>query len=894
VLFAIPARADLMQANWKPAPAEGVELKLSRDQGRTGDDGLRLDFDFKGRGGYAIARRDGAIEPPENFELSFWIRGEAPRNTLEVKLVGGDNVWWHVRREMDFPREWRRISIKKRQFEFAWGPSGPGPLPGSIDALEIVVTAGTGGKGTVWLDDVQIEPLETLPDGPPPKITNVPWQGRAAFSADFGRRHEIGGLIIDWTRAPASYEIATDRDGVVKRVTSASGGRDFVHLPDVDARTVAIRFEGDAAIRDVRVLPPVRNDNEFFALVAKESRRGDFPRYLYGEQSYWTVIGGKNGEMSEALISEDGRVEAGNARFSIEPFLWIEKELVTWNDVDAEPRTGASVSWKKHLTITPRLEGGTLHIRYVAAPNAKLVLAIRPFQVNPSWQFLGRTGGTVKVTRIEREGNAIRVDGDESITVTAPIASFGATEENIVEDLREQKLPAAQKLTGDFLSAAMTFDSTDVTISFPLSPANRPLPAANWLIEVPAEPRIGATLRAQLDFILINRDGPSIQPGSRSYERSWIRDGSLTSAALLRVGRADVVREFMEWYAKAIRDDGYVPCCVSAGGLPDPVPEHDSHGQFIYLVAEHYRHTRDRAVAEAMWPKVQKVVAFIDKLRHERMTERYRGTPFYGLVPESISHEGYSAKPMHSYWDDFFILGGLKDAAFLARELGKVERARYESLRDEFRRDLLASIRMAMAQHEINYIPGSVELGDFDATSTTVALNPVGEMDSLPQDALRATFDRYYDQALGPRNYTPYEWRTVGTFVRLGERDKARALAQYFFEDQRPAAWHQWAEVVYRDPREPGFIGDMPHTWVGSDFMRSIFDMFVYEEDDALVLGAGVPDAWLDQGVTVDNISTHFGPVGYRLRREGGRVVLRLTTKPKGRVVVGRAGVVVE
>jgi hypothetical protein len=291
---------------------------------------------------------------------------------------------------------------------------------------------------------------------------------------------------------------------------------------------------------------------------------------------------------------------------------------------------------------------------------------------------------------------------------------------------------------------------------------------------------------------------------------------------------------------------------------------------------------------------VQKVVAFIDRLRHERMTERYRGTPFYGLVPESISHEGYSAKPMHSYWDDFFILGGLKDAAFLARELGKAERARYESLRDEFRRDLLASIRMAMAQHEINYIPGSVELGDFDATSTTVALNPVGEMDSLPQDALRATFDRYYDQALGPRNYTPYEWRTVGTFVRLGERDKARALAQYFFEDQRPAAWHQWAEVVYRDPREPGFIGDMPHTWVGSDFMRSIFDMFVYEEDDALVLGAGVPDAWLDQGVTVDNISTHFGPVGYRLRREGGRVVLRLTTKPKGRVVVGRAGVVVE
>jgi len=31
--------------------------------------------------------------------------------------------------------------------------------------------------------------------------------------------------------------------------------------------------------------------------------------------------------------------------------------------------------------------------------------------------------------------------------------------------------------------------------------------------------------------------------------------------------------------------------------------------------------------------------------------------------------EGYSAKPMHSYWDDFFALRGFKDAAFIAKEL---------------------------------------------------------------------------------------------------------------------------------------------------------------------------------------------------------------------------------
>ncbi|MFL6248539.1 MAG: coagulation factor 5/8 type domain-containing protein, partial [Thermoanaerobaculia bacterium] len=335
-----------------------------------------------------------------------------------------------------------------------------------------------------------------------------------------------------------------------------------------------------------------------------------------------------------------------------------------------------------------------------------------------------------------------------------------------------------------------------------------------------------------------------------------------------------------------IAENGYVPCCVSTSGAPDPVPEHDSHGQFIYLVAEYYRHTRDRAFLEEMWPLVRRVVNYIDELRHEGMTEEFRGTPYWGMVPASISHEGYSAKPMHSYWDAFFILGGLRDATFIARELSMNDLIRYNALTLEFTRDLLASIDGTMKQHKIDYIPGSVELGDFDATSTTVALNPVGADDVIPRIWLTRTFDKYWEHALEPRTYTPYEWRIAGTFIRLGQPERARALSNYFFNDQRPQAWRQWAEVVHRNPREPAFIGDMPHTWVGSDFIRSTLDSFVYEKDDALVLAAGVADEWLDRGVTVENISTHFGPVSYTIKREDGVVVLRMKTQPLAQIVV--------
>jgi hypothetical protein len=231
---------------------------------------------------------------------------------------------------------------------------------------------------------------------------------------------------------------------------------------------------------------------------------------------------------------------------------------------------------------------------------------------------------------------------------------------------------------------------------------------------------------------------------------------------------------------------------------------------------------------------------------------------------------------MHSYWDDFFILRGLKDAAFLAQELSTPDAAPYAALRDAFRRDLHASIRATIAKHGIDYIPGSVELGDFDATSTTIAISPVDETDALPQAALRRTFDKNWETALQPRDYTPYELRVVGSLVRLGQRERAVALLQRFFGDQRPPAWYQWAEGVHANPRDPSFIGDMPHTWVGSDFIRSALDMFVFERDGKLVLGAGVDPAWLDQGITIDGISTHYGVIGYTMKRAGGKIEVRL------------------
>ena len=124
-------------------------------------------------------------------------------------------------------------------------------------------------------------------------------------------------------------------------------------------------------------------------------------------------------------------------------------------------------------------------------------------------------------------------------------------------------------------------------------------------------------------------------------------------------------------------------------------------------------------------------VNYIEFLTNKRKTEQYKkedSLVFYGLMPESISHEGYSAKPMHSYWDDFFTLRGLRDAVDIARITGDNNlETRCKNLRDEFEINLFNSLRLAIKNHNIDYIPGCAELGDFDATSTTISLFPGNE-----------------------------------------------------------------------------------------------------------------------------------------------------------------------
>lgn len=692
--------------------------------------------------------------------------------------------------------------------------------------------------------------------------------------------------------------------------------------------------------------PPALTDIDTarWAARAKQARQGLYPRHLLGLQSFWTVIGAA-GDREEALINEEGMVEVGRQKFSIEPFLYADGDLLTWHEGRHEQLlehsylpmpTVTRFHQRVSLAITAWVAGeagkSTLYIRYKVSNisekplHGKLFLALRPVQVNPPWQKVITPGGLSPIYSVHRSGRVYTVNGStwiHALTYESGGRFVPEKSGDITAYLLQDALPphgssiedprgtASGALEYRIELAAGGLQLIDLAVPFykesrVVAPEVSFSETVAWWkdkldairLTLPASDRkIEDTIKSTLAYIMINRDGPSIQPGSRAYKRSWIRDGTLTATALLQFGYTEEVRRFIEWFASHQFENGAVPCCIDQRGA-DHLVENDSHGEFIYLIAEYYRYTRDIRWLSAMLPRVDLAVNYIDELRQTRRTAEYRDDAekrhFYGLLPESISHEGYNVKPMHSYFDDLFALKGLKDAVFIAATTGEDGKAAaYAAILEQFRRDLVDSIRLTMQKHAINYIPGCAELGDFDPTSTTIAIDPVDELHEL-RAALENTFERYWTElkarrsgALDWQAYTPYEHRSVGAFIRLRQKERAHALLDYLFQHQRPKAWNHWAEVVYSD-REAGlFIGDMPHTWVGSDFLRSVRSMLVYEResDRTLVVGAGLNAEWLAQGLSFQ-LPTHYGTLALQVRSNGNTTAYSLSGALDSRIAL--------
>ena len=470
----------------------------------------------------------------------------------------------------------------------------------------------------------------------------------------------------------------------VRRVTDGGGGQDALLLTESETRYLRLALHDGPkrgyALAELTVedLAFGATPNAFFGALARDAPRGSYPRGFPGEQGALDAGRYRWGQRYGAAVATMARSKSAGAASRSSRSSSSAASVTTWADVATQPflvdddLPMPGVQWSASrfsLRITTFAGGTPEDVRLVARYDLTntsdqplsltLAIAVRPFQVNPPAQFLSTVGGTSPIRDLSWDGRAMTVNGVRHIhPLSQPgrvgLRSFDAGPLVPWLSTAEAKPPGEVHDEFGYASGALFYPVTlapyaSVTLGVvvPLSDNDATAKLAErapleWLareqanaaaawrskvdrvtIRLPSEAQpLADTLHTALAHILITRDGPRLRPGTRSYARSWIRDGTMIAESLLRLGHANVAADYLRWYAPHQFADGKVPCCVDARGA-DPVPENDSPGEFLFLAGEVYRYTYDRALLTQMWPHVEAAAEYMERLR---LSERVAGT----------------------------------------------------------------------------------------------------------------------------------------------------------------------------------------------------------------------------------------------------------------------------
>ncbi|MGD9656442.1 MAG: discoidin domain-containing protein [Methylocystis sp.] len=783
--------------------------------------------------------------------------------------------------------------------------------------------------------------VSTLEEGRIAALGHAPVRLAAgeSITVDLGYVRSVAGTLVEWGEAHGTdFSAYLSDDGQefreLGRISTGVGQSDSFWWPDAAGRYIRLTVHAasapDGAVVNELKLRILDKDRMPIGQLERAARagRGDlYPQSLLGRQVYWTVLG-EFEHAEEALFDEYGNLEPRRGSAQIMPLLRIGAKLIgapASEPIGCALEGGSlpipSVIWSAQdieIRATALAHAGQALVDYRivnhsgAHRDGALVLAVRPVQINPYWQH----GGHSLINAICVEGRQVRVNDrvHAAFSRDPDVVTVADFDNGDVVRLVENGATATERsLRSDtgLLSAALEFAFSlppgacdAVIVAAPLDEGVAPdasvafsdireSVADSWRKRIGprritvGDQEITETVEAQTALILVNATRFAFKPGPRNYDRIWIRDGSAQALALLWAGLIDEAKAFVVWYSKRICSNGLVPPILNEDGALNhgygSGIEFDAQGEFVGIAAETYRISKDRAFLAAIIEPVVRATFFIEELCAQTNALHGPESRFHGLLPRSISHEGYSG-PTFSYWDDFFALSAWRNCEYLAKEAGEREIAARAKARGEaFAANLARSLRMTAEFLGKGLIAGSADRGDVDPASTSIAFEPCRVEDVLPQELLQATYDvsaARIKSTSAPDfdgGFGPYAIRNLNAFVSLGRFKDAFDLLALMLDCRRPRNWRHWAEVVWSPPRAPQYIGDMPHTWVGAEFATAVRRMLIRENGGALELFRAVPDEWWEaDGIRLQKLPTTFGVIDLRARRENSTATVEL------------------
>jgi len=395
---------------------------------------------------------------------------------------------------------------------------------------------------------------------------------------------------------------------------------------------------------------------------------------------------------------------------------------------------------------------------------------------------------------------------------------------------------------------------------------------------------------------------PAFQVGPTCYRGLWIVDGAflLETAAIL--GEADDARAGITYMLSHQQPDGRFELINRY---------HKENGIVLWACVRHARLARDKAWLESVWPRIEKTVDYLRRLRRETYTN---DTPLDdGLVPPGFPDGGLGAHDKAEFTNVYWNLAGLKAAIDGARWLGKSGRAltwqtEYHDFRDAFRRAAGRNMRtdprghpylpIFIGQAGAETLPQKAQWGFCHAVYPGQVFRQDDPLVATNLAMLRGTEREGMVMSTGWM--TGGIWNYFASFyghVWLWQGDGPKAARCLYAMANHASPLLAWREE--QPPRGEPFreVGDMPHNWASAEFIRLAVHLLAIDRGRQLHLLQGLPAAWTRPGMVtrLDGVATPFGPLHMTLAVDDDGRSARLTVEPLPgedlqRIVVHRAG----
>jgi hypothetical protein len=299
-------------------------------------------------------------------------------------------------------------------------------------------------------------------------------------------------------------------------------------------------------------------------------------------------------------------------------------------------------------------------------------------------------------------------------------------------------------------------------------------------------------------------------------------------------------------------------------------PEADNPGQILWALGQHWLFVQDGGWMSRVYPSAARIASVIEYCRTTLGPHWVNATSldFGEALPPEQRNE---LKPgrcdgFHPEYTEAFDIAGLRAAALLASAAGKLEDAKkwsalsrelFDVYDERFGNDLAHEYGSYSVLWPCRIYP-------FSSTKARSQFGSIG--------AQKPESWRYFPLATAHQGLLAGN-REAGYGTLAIHLDHEQMRGWFAFDEGGGSASGGWYRARTTWPCNKERPGDnlsvaMPHGWAIAELWLLMRDSIVHEDDNRLVLLAGVPPEWFRHptGMRAGNLPTHFGTFSFEYR----------------------------